>query len=362
MPLAGCKPMTRILIAEFVLANSEASRHAAKSMLSEAAAMLTAIVTDIAALPNIHVTVLLSSTADASFAASQANTHVLRGELQPDALPSLLHDESRQPLYDAVLLIAPECDGILVSLLKSIQERPTMPIHSLNLHWRLAEIFADKRATDSWLRQHCIATIPTKTIDDVSASALRRVAASGERQGVLKPRDGAGAGGVQVVPMDHQAFLELPQQNTDDDHWLLQPLLPGIACSVGFIGGGQHGPATILPPALQNIVTNGGRISYHGGKIPCEPDIVARIQPIAEQLAAAFGPFDGYVGADLLVNLSVPTNSEASVRVVEVNPRLCTSYVGYRMHTVDNLAIWMLQQNAGNEILWKPDIVHFSTR
>ena len=368
MPLAGCKYMTRILIAEFVLANSEASRHAARSMLSEAAAMLTAIVTDIAALPNIHVTVLLSSTADASFAASLTNTQVLRGELHPDALPSILHDESRQPPYDAVLLIAPECDGILVSLLKSIQEQPTMPIHSLNLPWRLAELFADKRATDAWLRQHRIATIPTKTIDDTIANMLQSPAASSERQGdtnqlaVLKPRDGAGAGGVQVVSFDRQAFPELPQQNSDDDRWVLQPFLPGVACSVGFIGGGQHRPATNLPPALQNIVTNGGRLSYQGGQIPCQPDIVARIQPIAEQLAAAFGPFDGYVGVDMLVDLSVPTDFEASVRVVEVNPRLCTSYVGYRMLTVDNLATWLLQQNAGNEILWKPDIVHFSTR
>ena len=382
--------MTRILVAEFLLANADASRNASRSMLNEAAAMLTAVATDLALAPNTDITVLLSAETN-PFKATLPNLHLIPGELCPETLQHILRGDTNQSPYDAVLLIAPECDGVLVSLLKSIQEQPAMQIRSLNLHWRLAEVFADKRATDSWLRQHHIATIPTKSISDATASMLRGAAASGERQGgsppsecnvrggltpcrspeysddftdqlaVLKPRDGAGSDGVEVVPCGREAFHELPQQHSDDDHWLLQPFLPGVACSVGFIGGGQHAPATILPPARQNIVASGARLSYQGGQVPCEPEIVARIKPIAEQLATVFGPIDGYVGVDLLVDLSVPTDSEMSVRVVEVNPRLCTSYVGYRMLTMDNLATWMLQQNAGQVIRWKSETIQFST-
>ena len=390
MPLAGCRHMTRILVAEFLLANAEASRNASRSMLNEAAAMLTAVATDLALAPNTDVTVLLSPETDPS-TATLPSVRFIYGDLRPETLQYILRGHTNQSPYDAVLLIAPECDGVLVSLLKSIQEQPAMQIRSLNLNWRLAEIFADKRATDSWLRQHRIATIPTKTVSDTLASLLQRAAASRERRGfsppsecnvlggltpcrspeyshdftgqfaVLKPRDGAGAGGVQVVPFVREKFEELQQQHSDDDKWLLQPYLQGVACSVGFIGGGPHGPTTILPPARQNIVTSGGRLSYQGGQIPCEPELVACIEPIAERLATAFGPFDGYVGVDLLVDLSVPTEAQASVRVVEVNPRLCTSYVGYRMLTVDNLATWILQQNTGHEIRWKSETIQFST-
>ena len=357
--------MTRILVAEFLLANAEASRTASTSMLNEATAMLTAVTTDLSLVPNTDITVLLSAASN-SLVAMLSGTHIVNGELHPETLQYILHGDANQSPYDVVLLIAPECDGVLVSLLKAIQERPALQIRSLNLNWRLAEIFADKKAADSWLRQHQIATIPTKTINHATADTLRsrRVGtsdSSSDHYAVLKPRDGAGSDGVRVVPFGRDAFQELPQQHSDDDYWLLQPFLPGVACSVGFIGGGQRGPTTILAPARQRIVADGGTLAYRGGQIPCEPEITARITPVAEQLATAFGPFDGYIGADLLVDLSVAANSESPVRVVEVNPRLCTSYVGYRMLTVDNLATWMLQQNAGREIFWKSETVQFST-
>ncbi len=357
--------MTRILVAEFLLANAAASTIASKSMLAEAAAMLNAVATDLALAPDTDVTILLSGDTD-SFIASLPDMNVIRGELCPETLQNILRGDSNQSPYDAVLLIAPECDGVLVSLLKSIQEAPALQIRSLNLHWRLAEIFADKKTTDVWSRQHHIATIPTKTIDQATADALRRQNVcisdlSHDLYAVLKPRDGAGSEGVQIVPLDRASFHALPQQNSDDDHWLLQPFLPGIPCSVGFIGGGQRGPTTILPSTRQDIVKNGATLSYRGGQIPCTTEITARIAPIAEQLARALGSFDGYVGADVLVDLSVPAESEASVRVVEVNPRLCTSYVGYRLLAVDNLATWMLQQNSGHRIQWKSETVQFST-
>ena len=334
-------------------------------MLNEAAAMLTAVVTDLTLAPNTDVTVLLSAGTH-PLASTLPNTQIIYGEICPETLQHILRGDANQSPFDAVLLIAPECDGVLVSLLKAVQEQTMMQIRSLNLNWRLTEIFADKRATDSWLRQNHIATIPTKTIDHATAETLhsRIVSMSdstSDLYAVLKPRDGAGSDGVQIVPFDRDAFQKFPQQLSDDDQWLLQPFLQGVACSVGFIGGGPHGHTTILPPAGQNIVTSGARLSYHGGQIPCEPEIAARIAPIAEQLAHALGPFNGYVGADLLVDLSVSADSEASVRVVEVNPRLCTSYLGYRMLSVDNLATWILQQNAGQEIRWKSETVQFST-
>ena len=362
----------RVLVAEFLLANTAVSRLAAETMLAEARAMLTAIVKDLSDVPNVAVTVLL--TAENRFQVTtrqKGKIRILRGELRPETLSKMLRDDSHQSSFDAVLLIAPECDGVLVSLLKSVQQSPGAPIRSLNLDWQLAEIFADKRATDSWLRQHGIATIPTKTLDDAGVKTLKEVVANRKRGvhpdpfptdllSVLKPRDGAGAAGTQVLPFHHQDFFDLPQQKSDKDRWVLQPFLPGIPCSIGFIGGGQNAPTTILPPGRQNISTRDLRIAYCGGQIPCEPIIAERISPVAAQLADALGAFNGYIGADLLVDFSVREDSESSVRVVEINPRLCTSYVGYRTLAVDNLAELILQQQGQKQIRWKPGSVRFS--
>ena len=113
--------MTRILVAEFLLANAAASRTASESMLNEAAAMLTAVVTDLALASDTSVTVLLNAEIN-PLSATLPNVQVIRAELRPETLQVILRGEANQPPYDAVLLIAPECDGVLVSLLKIVQE------------------------------------------------------------------------------------------------------------------------------------------------------------------------------------------------------------------------------------------------
>ena len=401
----------RVLVAEFLLASASAADGVAPSMRMEAEAMLTAILTDIAGLPNVQTTVLLSDDSAARLAVSDTkssklfdNVRILRSELSPQSLSNLLDSVSPHAAFDAVFLIAPECDGVLVSLLKVVQSQRRSLIRSFNLDWQLAEIFADKRQTAAWLQYHGIPTIPTRTIHDSTAEAFRVAAQLDQAQNVnrifvrpsfdpepvapanprsrapalertarrllppelessklavLKPRDGAGAEGVQIVPLTED-FEALPQQCSDDDRWLLQPYMPGLACSVGFIGGGAHSSTTILPPARQQILATKGRLTYHGGQVPCESTIADRIARVAQKFAAALGRFDGYVGADLLVNLAVPENAPASVLIVEINPRLCTSYVGYRALAEDNLAEWLFQQNHERSIRWTSQIVTFS--
>ncbi len=375
----GLKKVSRVFVAEFFLANTKASQLVPPSILTEAETMLRAVVTDLAMLPDVEVTVLLSSEAATRFGKLSIfdppdglnRVRIQRGELQSETLPTILRAASQHAAFDAVLLIAPECDGVLVSLLKAVQEPDACPMLSLNLDWRLAEIFADKRRTDVWLRQHGIATISTRTIDDVTADLLQSTSlqnsvtekvsdihhALKSHLAVLKPRDGAGADRVRVVQFPCQQFQNLPQQSADNDRWILQPFMLGMACSVGFIGGGKRGLPIILPPARQEIQLTAGVVSYHGGQIPCESGIASQIKPVAAQIAVALGAFHGYVGADLLVDLAVP---EGSVRVVEINPRLCTSYVGYRTIAVDNLAAWLLPQHHGQAIRWKPETVTFS--
>jgi len=67
----------------------------------------------------------------------------------------------------------------------------------------------------------------------------------------------------------------------------------------------------------------------------------------------------GYVGVDLVLG---PNDDGNEDWVIEINPRLTTSYIGLRVVAKANLAEAMLRV-VGGEIVppldWHPDVVHF---
>jgi hypothetical protein len=64
----------------------------------------------------------------------------------------------------------------------------------------------------------------------------------------------------------------------------------------------------------------------------------------------------GYVGIDLVV----PDQAPHRPVVVEINPRLTTSYLGYRALAENNLAEWMLLPGRFERcVRWRKDFVEF---
>jgi predicted ATP-grasp superfamily ATP-dependent carboligase len=65
----------------------------------------------------------------------------------------------------------------------------------------------------------------------------------------------------------------------------------------------------------------------------------------------------GYVGLDLLAPFATPEE----LLVVEINPRLTTSYLGYRALADQNIAQYLLPACRPEEPLrWKPQVVTFT--
>jgi predicted ATP-grasp superfamily ATP-dependent carboligase len=290
------------------------------------------------------------------------------------SLKKWLRVPSRVPSeFEATFLIAPECDKILVSLLKLLQGDKWEATCSLNVPWSMARIFADKYRTFEWLQKRGIPTPTTKTLDDAAYDRLNsdmsfQLEDFGSCDGslpvsprlvVMKPRDGVGCDHIHLIPMRKSRFDRQPPVRFADDPWVLQRFLPGVPCSVGFIGGGSVRPTLILPPALQDIRLDDQEPRYYGGQIPCSPDIVPAIDVVAQQLARELGSFSGYVGADLVVTRDSHGNSAA--HVIEVNPRLCTSYVGYRLLARDNLAACLVGQSFDRPLRWHSGGVRFDS-
>jgi predicted ATP-grasp superfamily ATP-dependent carboligase len=332
----------RVLVCEFLLADPDAWASAHSSLRTEASTMLTGIVQDFARIPDVAVAVLLAPVTQTDLGIR----NLLPGQVSIISTPSgplsWLDNPSEPPeSFDATFVIAPESDGLLTQMLRRLQSNRWTSVTSLNLTAELATIFSDKKRTSEWLESHQIPTPATFTIrDPEQIRADDPGDSSGLNAGtppkwILKPRDGVGCDRVQMIFLSNESLRRLADDQQPEDEWILQPKVPGRACSIGMIGKGNR-PAEILLPADQHIEFVNRTLHYVGGRIPCAAEHADRVTRVAEQVRNALGGFRGYLGVDLVVPPDLSDSLPAVV--IEVNPRLCTSYTGYRSLSHLNLA------------------------
>ena len=363
-----------ILIFEYLLASPGVWKDASASMQREAASMLAAVVDDFARLPDVSPVVLVASDAREMVefrVPFSASAEML--SLTGDPADWLAHPDRDPCKFAATMVIAPECGGTLVSLLQQLQAGHWQSVPNLNVSWTLAERFTDKFRTFQWLQRYGVPTPVTKAISVAEYNELRHSRRCqhlftdgqsmpvNEGLGILKPRDGVGCDGVSFIQFADDEFSTTAEKSTAETisvdttvierPWLIQEYVPGVPCSVGLIGRRGAGPATILPPAIQNLRLQNGIPIYCGGRIPCDLDLQKAILPLAEKLASAVGEFSGYLGVDIVVSRA--SSGKLAATVIELNPRLCTSYVGYRRATDSNLAGLILREPAATEIHWR---------
>lgn len=155
---------------------------------------------------------------------------------------------------------------------------------------------------------------------------------------VLKPDDGAGSQGILYVHERRDGAVE-KRMNTPE--WRLEEFCPGLAASVALLAGPQ-GP-TALPACLQWLASDRS-FAYRGGMTPLKADLNARAQRLALAAAKAMPPALGYFGVDVVLG---DASDGSQDYVIEINPRLTTSYVGLRAISRQNLAQAMLDVAEG---------------
>ena len=135
--------------------------------------------------------------------------------------------------------------------------------------------------------------------------------------------------------------------------WRIEPYCPGIPASVAMLCGPHQSVA--LPPCEQRL-SNDGRFCYMGGRLPLAGQLAERATQLAHRAQQALPPANGYLGIDLVLG-----DNTAEDFVIEVNPRLTTSYVGLRQLADVNLAEAMLRIARGEatEIRFRPKEVTF---
>jgi hypothetical protein len=218
----------------------------------------------------------------------------------------------------------------------------------------LIELASDKHATAEHLRRNGVPA--PKGIPFMLGEAWPR---DFPYPAVWKPRDGAGSqglryvehAGVPVPPVDGQpGRLEEFYPRPDDK----QREARGTAASIAFLCGPNTSLA--LPPCGQRLDRD---LRYLGGWLPLSRDLARRATCLGHLAIQTLPAPLGYLGVDLVLGPQADGSRDV---VIEINPRLTTSYIGLRSLCRENLAEAMLAIAAGRayNLTFRDESVEFA--
>ncbi len=227
----------------------------------------------------------------------------------------------------AALVLAPETDGQLERTTGLLEDAGVLVVGSPS--WAVAAA-ADKASYPARLAAvgvpcpATVLTVPGRAADDALRVGYPLVA---------KPCLGAGCERVMLVDGEDGLAGALEAfERSGARRWLLQEYVLGEAVSVSLLVSDDGA----LPLGVNTQdVRPGTPFEYRGGVAGVTHTRGVEIVAVARAAVAAFPGLRGYVGVDLVVT------PERCV-VIEVNPRLTTSYLGLRLTLSENLAamVW----------------------
>ncbi|HEX6827514.1 MAG TPA: ATP-grasp domain-containing protein [Burkholderiales bacterium] len=221
---------------------------------------------------------------------------------------------------DAAWPVAPETGGMLEAL-----SRITLESGKLLLGSRpeAVKVAASKRATAQRLASCGIAALPAY----VEGEAWPDISGPW----VVKPDDGAGSGDTFRWPDRARAADWLAARGPG---FIAQPWVEGDALSLSALFA--DGDARLLAVNRQHLALTKGRVALEALTVNALTDADGRFARLAGSVAHALPGLWGYAGVDLVDTPGGPV-------VVEVNPRLTTSWCALREALGANPAALVLQ-------------------
>jgi len=227
---------------------------------------------------------------------------------------------------DYCLIIAPESGGVLYSLVKEVERRGKVHLgpDSTGVTLTTDKMKTLRLAEDAGLMTPF--TLEANGVED----AVSKVEEVGF-PAVFKPIDGVGCEGVSVAWDEENAerAAGLAVRTSGNGRVIVQEYVEGVDASVGVIVG--EGGARPLTLNAQLISHGNEGLRYEGGYVPLKHKSRREALKAAERLASSISGLKGYVGVDLVL-------ASRGVFVMEVNPRITTSYLGVRKIVQENIA------------------------
>lgn len=316
----------KILVFEYITGGGLAGQALPASLLAEGRMMLQALLDDLKFLPNLPVLLPLDDRC-LNLSLPQ-NTEVV-SVAQTDDINDVLADLIQQA--GLIWLIAPESAGVLTGLAQQVAAQHKILL--LSQPETLA-ICANKLATYQTLLANGIPAVQTLSLEGLHEAPFPA--------SVIKPIDGAGCEGSLIMdtPAAYSAALEglLDQQSM-----LVQPLLIGQALSLSCLF--KQGRGWLICCNQQQVTARHNRFSLQACLVNAGDSQLALFQALVDRVAAAMPGLWGYIGIDII------DTPDRGPLILEINPRLTTSYVGIRQATGINVAEQVLRLLDGDPYL-----------
>lgn len=304
----------RILVPEYVTGGGLRREPVPPALAREGDLMLRALIRDLLAVPEVELIVL-----------------------RDDRFEPVIHDRAVETVYldtadnfeelwptwvarcDAVWPIAPETGGLLERLCREVEDRGKA---LLNGSADAVRLTASKLATARRLRECRLPVIPTVPLGD-SVPSRHPV--------VIKPDDGVGCEGAHILW--DSAAIEALRAESRAGEWIAQPLLEGEPLSLSALFA--RGEARLLSCNRQTVARTRDTFTLQGCWVNALPDDAGLWQNLAGAIARAVPELWGYAGVDLVLTDEGPV-------ILEINPRLTTSYAGLYEAIGENAAALVL--------------------
>ena len=215
---------------------------------------------------------------------------------------------------DAMLPIAPETDYTLSTIQQSVLDNNTQLLAS---HPATSELCSDKYRCYQHLLSHGLATPQTCLASHWSTHAL-----SSTTGYIIKPRNGAGC--IDTLYFPDAGTLEkwLTTATTAADTLIIQPYIEGNHISLNLLC--SEDDCMVLAINEQHIKQKNGQLFYCGCTVNGAYDkqlSFSDASTVAMQIYHAIDGLWGFIGIDLII-------TESAILIVDINPRLTSSYVG----------------------------------
>jgi tyramine---L-glutamate ligase len=316
----------KILVFEYITGGGLNKSELPEALAGEGLLMLQALLDNLAEIDAIEPIVMLDYRMIGKLNAKPINTHIIRPEHDcAQAFTQVLQD------CDAAWPIAPETDFILQNLCEMVEQLGKLLLTSPA---SAVSVAANKWLAYEHLRQHSIATVNTQKLTDFNLSNDFN---SGEW--VIKSLDGVGCEDSYLIT-DQVEFVTLVAA-LDTSRYIIQPHLQGKKTSLSCLF--KQGQGWLVCANCQHFTINNQQYHLAGISVNFTGD-TARYGQLVSAVAKAMPDLWGYAGIDLI-------ETDDQILVLEVNPRLTTSYAGIKAACGINCAQAILDLLTGDPYL-----------
>ncbi len=303
----------KLLVFEYICGGGMADQTLPDSLAAEGRLMLQALIDQLKDLATIQLLIPLDKRCNIVVPAN-ADIIWIDDQSPKNYLSALITQ------VDAVWPLAPESQGLLADIAQQVLDQNKQLLLSSPTTVKLC---SDKLATYQTLIAHKIACVETQVLEK---NSLNQFPIS-----VLKPIDGLGCEGSIVVD-NPQQFQQLKSELT---HYIVQPYVAGQAVSLSCLF--RQGQGWLLTCNQQQIQLKHQQFHLSACLVNAPNRYPEFYQNLIDKIAKALPELWGYIGIDLI------ETAEQGPLLLEINPRLTTSFVGIYPATGINVAEQVIQ-------------------